>query len=596
MNLHAPKGIDVENWFIECYRKHKGHPLKILIGLYKGNYNKFFLAVLFFFIKHAPVWVLPIVTANIINDITSGSPDTVQNIIIQAIIMVALVVLNVPMNYLYTRYKSLATRYAETGLRKALVRKLQQLSISYHKETQSGRLQSKIMRDVEAVETLSTQMFLSILNIALNIGVALFVTVSKSLIVFLFFLLTTPLAAATMVFFRNIMKKRNTEFRKEMEETSARVMEMVELIPVTRAHALEEEEVTKMSGQLFLVAEKGYKLDVIQALFGSVGWAIFQIFQVVCLGFTGFLALKGTVGPGDITLYQSYFATIVSQVSSLMSLIPVIAKGVESVNSIGEVLLEEDIECNDGKEALKSVEGEFDFTNVRFAYNNTDKPVLHELNLHVDKGQTIALVGESGAGKSTILNLVIGFNFATDGVVTIDGHDMRDIDLRSYRKHLAVVPQTSILFSGTIRDNITYGIDDVDEDTLNKVVDAANLRDLIDSLPDGLDTVVGEHGGKLSGGQRQRVSIARALMRNPKVIVLDEATSALDSISEKLIQEALNNLTKDRTTFIVAHRLSTIKGADRIAVIADGHCVEYGTYDELMELKGEFYQMKSIQS
>lgn len=596
MNLHAPKGIDVENWFIECYRKHKGHPLKILIGLYKGNYNKFFLAVLFFFIKHAPVWVLPIVTSNIINDITSGSPDTIQNIIIQAIIMVALVVLNVPMNYLYTRYKSLATRYAETGLRKALVRKLQQLSISYHKETQSGRLQSKIMRDVEAVETLSTQMFLSILNIALNIGVALFVTVSKSLIVFLFFLLTTPLAAATMVFFRNIMKKRNTEFRKEMEETSARVMEMVELIPVTRAHALEEEEVTKMSGQLFAVAEKGYKLDVIQALFGSVGWAIFQIFQVVCLGFTGFLALKGSVGPGDITLYQSYFATIVSQVSSLMSLIPVIAKGVESVNSIGEVLLEEDIECNDGKEALKSVEGEFDFKNVRFAYNNTDKPVLHELNLHVDKGQTIALVGESGAGKSTILNLVIGFNFATDGVVTIDGHDMRDIDLRSYRKHLAVVPQTSILFSGTIRDNITYGIDDVDEDTLNKVVDAANLRDLIDSLPDGLDTVVGEHGGKLSGGQRQRVSIARALMRNPKVIVLDEATSALDSISEKLIQEALNNLTKDRTTFIVAHRLSTIKGADRIAVIADGHCVEYGTYDELMELKGEFYQMKSIQS
>ena len=596
MNLHAPKGIDVENWFIECYRKHKGHPLKILIGLYKGNYNKFFLAVLFFFIKHAPVWVLPIVTANIINDITSGSPDTIQNIIIQAIIMVALVVLNVPMNYLYTRYKSLATRYAETGLRKALVRKLQQLSISYHKETQSGRLQSKIMRDVEAVETLSTQMFLSILNIALNIGVALFVTVSKSLIVFLFFLLTTPLAAATMVFFRNIMKKRNTEFRKEMEETSARVMEMVELIPVTRAHALEEEEVTKMSGQLFSVAEKGYKLDVIQALFGSVGWAVFQIFQVVCLGFTGFLALKGTVGPGDITLYQSYFATIVSQVSSLMSLIPVIAKGVESVNSIGEVLLEEDIECNDGKEALDRVEGEFDFKNVRFAYNNTDKPVLHELNLHVNKGETIALVGESGAGKSTILNLVIGFNFATDGVVTIDGHDMRDIDLRSYRKHLAVVPQTSILFSGTIRDNITYGIDDVDEDTLNKVVDAANLRDLIDSLPDGLDTVVGEHGGKLSGGQRQRVSIARALMRNPKVIVLDEATSALDSISEKLIQEALNNLTKDRTTFIVAHRLSTIKGADRIAVIADGHCVEYGTYDELMELKGEFYQMKSIQS
>ena len=596
LNLRAPKGIDVESWFIECYKKHKGHPMQILLGLYKGNYHKFFLAVIFFFIKHAPVWVLPIVIANIINDITSGSPETYQNIIIQAMIMIVLVALNIPMNYMYTRYKSLATRYAETGLRRALVRKLQQLSISYHKETQSGRLQSKIMRDVEAVETLSTQMFLSILNIALNIAIALIVTINKSLVVFIFFLLTTPIAAATMVFFRNVMKKRNNEFRKEMEETSARVMEMVELIPVTRAHALEEEEVQKMSGQLFAVAEKGYRLDVIQSLFGSVGWAIFQIFQVVCLGFTGFLAIKGTVMPGDITLYQSYFATIVSQVSSLMSLIPTIAKGIESVNSIGEVLLEDDIEQNEGKEIIKDIYGEFDFKDVTFRYNNIDRPVLHNLNLHVDKGETIALVGESGAGKSTILNLVIGFNQVNSGEVLIDGHNMKDIDLRSYRKHLAVVPQTSILFSGTIRDNITYGVDNVDEATLDEIVKAANLTDLINSLPDGLDTMVGEHGGKLSGGQRQRISIARALIRNPKVIVLDEATSALDSISEKLIQEALNNLTKDRTTFIVAHRLSTIKDADKIAVIADGHCVEYGTYDELMNLKGEFYQMKKIQS
>ena len=596
LNLRAPKGIDVESWFIECYKKHKGHPMQILLGLYKGNYHKFFLAVIFFLIKHAPVWVLPIVTANIINDITSGSPETYQNIIIQAMIMIVLVALNIPMNYMYTRYKSLATRYAETGLRRALVRKLQQLSISYHKETQSGRLQSKIMRDVEAVETLSTQMFLSILNIALNIAIALIVTINKSLVVFIFFLLTTPIAAATMVFFRNVMKKRNNEFRKEMEETSARVMEMVELIPVTRAHALEEEEVQKMSGQLFAVAEKGYRLDVIQSLFGSVGWAIFQIFQVVCLGFTGFLAIKGTVMPGDITLYQSYFATIVSQVSSLMSLIPTIAKGIESVNSIGEVLLEDDIEQNEGKEIIKDIYGEFDFKDVTFRYNNIYRPVLHNLNLHVDKGETIALVGESGAGKSTILNLVIGFNQVNSGEVLIDGHNMKDIDLRSYRKHLAVVPQTSILFSGTIRDNITYGVDNVDEATLDEIVKAANLTDLINSLPDGLDTMVGEHGGKLSGGQRQRISIARALIRNPKVIVLDEATSALDSISEKLIQEALNNLTKDRTTFIVAHRLSTIKDADKIAVIADGHCVEYGTYDELMNLKGEFYQMKKIQS
>lgn len=594
--MKAPKGIEPESWFIECYRRNNGRPLKVLLGLYKGNYHKFVLAVLFFFIKHACVWVLPIVTANIINDITTKNPNVVQNIIMYTALMIFLIMLNVPMNYLYVDYKSQATRYAETGLRKALVLKLQQLSISYHTGTMSGKLQSKIIRDVEAIESLSTHMFLSILNIALNIAVALVVTISKSPVVFLFFLVTAPIAAFVMMAFRTRMKESNKAFRKEMEETSARVMEMVELIPVTRAHALEEEEVHKMSSQLLAVAEKGYRLDLIQSLFGSVGWAIFQIFQIICLGFTGYLAFQGKILAGDITLYQSYFATIVNQVSAVISLVPIIAKGFESITSIGEVLLSEEVEHNDGKEVLDNVEGEFSFENVHFHYKDSDKNTLRGLNLKVKKGETIALVGESGAGKSTILNLVNGFYLATNGRVLMDGKDMSTIDLRTYRKHLAVVPQTSILFSGSIRDNITYGCGEVPEERLMAAVKAANLSDLIESLPDGLNTVVGEHGGKLSGGQRQRVSIARALIRDPKVIVLDEATSALDTISEKLIQEAINNLAKDRTTFIVAHRLSTIREADKIAVISHGKCIEYGTYEELMEKRGVFYEMKKVQS
>lgn len=596
-NRTAPRvSFDTENWFIESYRRHEGHPIKILLSLYRGNYHKFVLAVICFFIKHACVWVLPIVTANIINDVTSKNPDTLRNIVFYAVFEGFLIMINVPMNYLYTSYKSLATRYVETGLRKALVRKLQQLSIAYHVEMQSGRLQSKIMRDVEAVETLSTQMFLGILNIVLNIIVALVVTGSKSKTVFVFFVFAAPVAAITMVAFRDVMKKRNREFRKEMEETSARVMEMVELVPVTRAHALEDEEAEKMSGQLFAVAEKGYRLDVVQALFGAVGWAVFQIFQVVCLAFTGYLAIKGSIRVGDITLYQSYFATVVNQVSAIVTILPTITKGIESVNSIGEVLLSEDVEQNEGKEKLEDVEGVFDFKDVCFHYKNNENRVLNCFNLHVDKGETIALVGESGAGKSTILNMVIGFHMAESGVLFLDGHDMSKIDLRTYRRHIAVVPQTSILFSGTIRENIANGCENVSDEELDEVIRAANLSELIKSLPNGLDTQVGEHGGKLSGGQRQRIAIARALIRKPKIIVLDEATSALDSISEKLIQEAINNLVKDRTTFIVAHRLSTIREADKIAVIANGGCVEYGTYEELMELKGEFYRMKMIQS
>ncbi len=594
--IRNPSKDNAEERFIESFKKYPDNPLKVLFSIYRGNYGKFLLSVFFFFIKHSPVWMSPIILANIINYVTTQDERCVEKITANVILMIFLILLNVPMNYLYVRYKSLAVRYVETGLRGALIKKLQQLSISYYKDVQSGRLQSKIMRDVEAVETLSTQLFVSILNIVLNITVAMAVTVSKSIIVFVFFVLTVPVAAITMVAFRGVIKQRNQEFRKEMEGTSARVMEMVELIPVTRAHALEEEETEKVSEQLIEVAEKGYRLDMIQALFGSVGWAVFQVFQIICLAFTALLAYKATIMVGDIALYQNYFSTIVQQVSAVITLIPTITKGLESVRSIGEVLTAEEIEDNEGKEPVHHVAGKFEFRDVKFRYNNDGHAVLNNLNLTVQPGETIALVGESGAGKTTILNLVIGFNMPSEGEVLLDGKSIRDIDLKSYRKYLAVVPQNTILFSGTIRDNITYGIHDIDEERLLEVVKAANLSELIDSLPDGLDTLVGEHGGKLSGGQRQRIAIARALIREPKVIVLDEATSALDSISEKMIQEAVNNLTANRTTFIVAHRLSTIRDADKIAVIHEGRCVEYGTYEELMELKGTFFKMKQIQS
>lgn len=585
-----------EDYFLQCYKKNAGHPLKTLLSIYKGNYYKFFLSTFFFVIKHSPVWVLPIVTANLINYVTAGDKNTPHMIMINLSIMIFLILLNIPTNYLHTRFRSLAIRNVEAGLRGTLVRKLQQLSISYHTEMQSGRLQSKIMRDVEGVETLSSQVFVSLLNIILNVVVALSVTIFKSKIVFMFFLLSVPVAALTIVGFRKKIRYRNKVFRREMEETSAKVMEMVELIPVTRAHALEKQEVKKMTSQLNQVAKEGYSLDMIQSTFGSVSWAVFQIFQVVCLAFTSYLAYNKKIQVGDITLYQSYFTTVVNQVSSFITLFPTISKGLESVTSIGEVLLAHDVEDNTGKEKVLDVNGEFEFKDVVFSYKGANHNIIDHLNLKINKGETLALVGESGAGKSTILNLAIGFNLPDSGTLLIDGKDITKIDLHSYRKHLAVVPQNTILFSGSIRDNITYGMSDVSDERLMQIIKDSNLKDVIDSLPDGLDTKIGEHGGKLSGGQRQRISIARALIRSPEVIVLDEATSALDSISEKLIQEALDNLTKNRTTIIVAHRLSTIRNADRIAVIDNGKCIECGTYDELMALKGAFYKMKAIQS
>ncbi|MFA6857959.1 MAG: ATP-binding cassette domain-containing protein, partial [Treponema sp.] len=294
-------------------------------------------------------------------------------------------------------------------------------------------------------------------------------------------------------------------------------------------------------------------------------------------------------------MYQSYFTTIVGQISAVIGLLPVITKGLESVDSVGDILLSGDIEDSDRKPKLEKVDGHIELKNVSFAYPGSTVPVLNKINLDIPKGSTVAFVGGSGAGKSTILNLVIGFLKPTAGQVLIDGHDLMSVSMKSYRTHLSVVPQQSILFTGTIRENITYGKDDINDGRLEQVIKAANLDDVIADMPDGLSTMVSEHGNNLSGGQKQRISIARAFIRDPSILVLDEATSALDSVSEKKIQDALQHLIKGRTTLIVAHRLSTIRNADHIAVIAGGGIEEYGTYDGLMQKKGIFYRMHELQ-
>ena len=278
-----------------------------------------------------------------------------------------------------------------------------------------------------------------------------------------------------------------------------------------------------------------------------------------------------------------------------MGLLPSMSKGLESVRSVGDVLSAMDVEDNSSKKSIKKVDGNIEFSSVTFKYHDAEAPVLSNFSLSVKKGETIALVGESGAGKTTILNLIMGFNQPTEGKITVDGNDITEINLNSLRNHLAVVPQNTSLFTGTLRDNITYGLNNVDEKRLHEVIEAANLTELVASLPEGLETHINEHGSNLSGGQRQRISIARALIRNPEIIILDEATSALDTISEKKIQSAIDNLSENRTTFIVAHRLSTIRNADRIAVIDSGKCVECGSFDELIEKKGKFYELNKMQ-
>ncbi|MBR5524016.1 MAG: ABC transporter ATP-binding protein [Clostridia bacterium] len=581
--------------FMERYKGSERHPARTLLSFYKGQYHRLLFAAMCYIIKKSPQWMIPIITANMINLIVDRPEDMVRRIVINAVALALMLVMNIPFHYLYVKSESVATRNVEAGLRGALVRKLQHLSIGHYREMQSGRIQSKMMRDVEAIANLSSSIFMNGMEIIINLVVAIAVVLSKNLFVFIFFVLCAPIAGVISFLFRKKLRTLNRDYRHAVEETSAEVMDMVEMVPLSRAHALEQVETGKMNRLLHGIARRGLRLDITQSLFGATNWVVFEGFQLVCLVFTVIMFLRGQITEvGDITLYQNYFTMLVSSVTMILAMIPTFARGIEAVTSVGELMSAQEEENNDGKEKLAAVEGAYSFQGVNFSYEDGHR-VLQDFDLKVAPGETVALVGESGVGKTTVINMVIGYHFPDEGILTVDGHNIREIDLRSYRRHIAVVPQNTILFSGTIRENITYGLPSISEEKLQEILEAARLTEMIAQLPNGLDTSVGEHGGKLSGGQRQRISIARALIRDPKVIILDEATSALDSVSEKKIQEALDYLTAERTTFVVAHRLSTIKDADKIAVMEGGRCIEFGTYDELMEKKGAFYKYRQLQ-
>jgi ATP-binding cassette subfamily B protein len=565
------------------------------LHIYTGQYLKITLAIIFFTIKHSPVWFLPVVIARIINIISDTSKYSMNDLWMIGGIFFLIIIQNIPMHTLYVRVFSSAVNTMQLNLRSSIVKRLQELSISFHDKYQSGKLQTKVLRDVETLEILSRNLMNSVLPAILTIVFAFSFTVFKQPLVAFFYLISVPVSSSLVFVFSKKMTARNKEYRNEIESLSANVIEMIQMIPITRAHGVEDVEVSKMNSRLEKVKSKGIRLEMIGAIFGASSWTSFQAVMLVCLMFTSVLAFRKMISVGDVVLFQSFFAMIVGAVNMILNSYPDLARGFESIRSISEILESPDVEQNTGKRAVTSVEGHFVFDNVSFAYDKAQQSAIRNLRAEIFAGESVACVGESGSGKTTLMSLVIGFRRPTVGRILLDGTDMRDLDLRQYRRFLAVVPQTTLLFSGSIRENIVYGVETVDDRRLWEILEMANAAEFVSKMSHGLDSKLGELGTRLSGGQRQRISIARALVRNPKVIILDEATSSLDVVSESLIQEAIQRLIKGRTTFIVAHRLSTIRNAERILVLKNGACVESGTHDELMKAKGEFYKYKLLQ-
>lgn len=580
---------------------NKKHPLKTFYHFFDREQKNLVLAGLFFIIKHSPVWAMPVILANIINALSSAVTNpamqtaAIHRIIINLIVIAILALQNIPNQSLFIYFLAKAVRQIEGSLRLSLVRKLQQLSLSFHDRTHSGAIQSKILRDVESIRNLIMVGMNNLLPAIVTFIFAFSMTVSKEPWISLLFLISIPLAVVIIKVFRERMISTNTVLRQDMERMNEQLSEMIEMIPVTKAHGLEQTELTRLEKQFSVIQVNGLKLDVISALFGAINWVAFQLLQIVCLAFTIPFVLQGRIGIGDVVLFQGLYGSVLNAVSSILNIYPDLERGLEAINSIGEVLTDEEIEENEGKEIVEQVQGSIAFKNVWFSYPNTKEHAIENFSLSIQKGQSVAFVGPSGSGKSTLMQLVLGLRRPQRGHILLDGKDLSELDMRTFRTFVSVVPQSVILFSGSIRENITYGLREYTEADVQEAARKANALEFIQALPMGFDTPIGEYGGKLSGGQRQRIAIARALIRNPSILILDEATSALDTESERQVQIAIEQAMQGRTTLIVAHRLSTIRNADLIVVLDKGAIVESGTYRQLIMNSGHFYRLVSLQ-
>ncbi|KGP89817.1 multidrug ABC transporter ATP-binding protein [Pontibacillus chungwhensis BH030062] len=481
-------------------------------------------------------------------------------------------------------------------IREKLFDHIQRLSLRFYSKTKTGEVISRVIHDVEQtknfVMTGLMNIWLDMITIVIAIGIMLYMDVWLTLVSISLF----PLYGFAIKFFYSKLRRLTRDRSQALAQVQGHLHERVQGMPVVRSFALEDYEQEQFTVQNRNFLNKALSHTSWNAKTFSVTSTITDIAPLIVIGFAGYFVIQGNIQIGTMVAFIGYMERVYSPLRRLVSSSTVLTQSLASMDRVFEFMDETyDIKDKEGAEKLDRVHGDVEFDHISFRYDEDESLVLKDLSLNVKKGETIALVGMSGGGKSTLISLLPRFYDVESGSIKIDGKDIRDVEARTLRDKIGMVLQDNILFSESIAMNIKMGNPDASDDEMIAAAKAANAHDFIMSLPYGYDTTVGERGVKLSGGQKQRVAIARVFLKNPPLLILDEATSALDLESEHLIQEALEKLAADRTTFIVAHRLSTITHANRIVLLADGEIKEVGSHEELMNKKGAYYDLYQVQ-
>ncbi|WP_375216727.1 ABC transporter ATP-binding protein [Parageobacillus toebii] len=481
-------------------------------------------------------------------------------------------------------------------IRNRLFTHMQKLSFTYYSNHRTGEIISRVINDVEQTKDFIITGLMNLWLDMTTIIIALIIMMKLDIKLTLVSISTLPLYAFSVKYFFGRLRQRTRMRSQALAELQAYLHERVQGMPVIKSLAIEEEEQKRFSEQNNNFLTKALMHTSWNAKSFSVVNTVTDIAPIIVIGYAGYQVLLGHITVGTLVAFVGYIDRLYSPLRRLVNSSTTLTQSFASMDRMFE-FLDETYDIVDAPNAMdcKEVKGDIVFENVTFAYNKNEPPVLRDISFSVKAGETIALVGMSGGGKSTLVSLIPRFYDVTKGRILLDGIDIRDIRVRSLRDQIGMVFQDSFLFSDSVKENILLGKPGATDEEVIAAAKAANAHDFIMNLPDGYDTKVGERGIKLSGGQKQRIAIARVFLKNPPLLIFDEATSALDLESEHYIQEAMERLAKNRTTFIVAHRLSTITHADRIFLIEDGKIVESGTHDELMARKGQYYHLFTIQ-